>query len=101
MLWSGLKKNKAKEQIKKNKAKVMNVDKEICQLQTTISDQKNILSEILLNANRFCSEHKNQCKRCIFDPTSSSEKRFMALLVYKKICFDQERMNRYYGENEG
>jgi len=92
--------NKTKEQITQNNKEVTDIDNKIFQAQICIKDQKNILREILQNANQFCNEHKNQYKHCIFDPTSSPDKRFMALLVYKKICFDQERMNRYYGENK-
>ncbi len=91
---------KAEMQIEKNELEIADIDKKILEAQTCINDQKTILREILSNANRICSEHKDICRRCLLDETSSPSERFMSYLIFKKICFDQERMNRYYGENK-
>lgn len=99
------KKNNTEERICKlnqKKAEIVgeisNLDLDISNVERHMSNQQEILDEILETANLICDEHKNQYKTFLSNTKIDVEQKFMSYLVYKKICEDQERMNWYYGK---
>lgn len=88
---------KLEKRIKENESKNTDLDGKISNVKKYMIDQQNILEEILETANKICNKHKLFYESVMTNKKSAPEKRFMSYLVYKKICEDQDRMNKYYG----
>lgn len=91
---------KSNKLIKKYKSEVIHIDGEIDKHKEMLKDNRKILNEILKKANEICDKHKVYYKMSLLDININASKRFMSYLILRKITFDQERMNRYYGESE-
>ena len=91
---------KSNNSIKENRTEVNDIDRKIADDKQMIKDNRKILNEILKKANEICDEQKSYYKMSLLDINIDASKRFMSYLVLRKITFDQERMNRYYGESE-